>query len=300
MTDHRPAVTVIVPTYNSSGTLRLSLETVLRQDFSDFEVWVVGDGCSDDSETVVSSFGDKRVHWMNLPTNSGTPGMPRNEGLRRARGRFIAYLGHDDLWFPWHLSELVDCIEKSNSDFVYSLGVIIGPEGAVGTFTLPNKAWDLKAMLSPSNWLHRKSMIEVVGLWSPDVKVGNDHDFLQRVLATKMRLDFRRNVSVLKYPAPLWRMYSLASNFPQSSHVKALRHNAEELRLELLMELATVVSEQGLRLHYQRASRLPVQLRALIRWSFDLYGRKRWPLNHFLYWRWRRRTGLIGKKRMPK
>lgn len=300
MTDHPPAVTVIIPTYNSSGTLRLSLETVLLQDFSDFEVWVVGDGCSDDSETVVSSFGDKRVHWMNLPVNSGTPSMPRNEALRRARGRFIAYLGHDDLWFPWHLSELVDCIEKSNSDFVYSLGVIIGPEGAVGTFTLPKKAWDLKVMLSPSNWLHRKSMIEVVGLWSPDVKVGDDHDFLQRVLATKMRLDFRKNVSVLKYPAPLWYMYSLASNFPQTSHVEALRQNAAELRFELLMELATVVSEQGLKFHYQRASRLPEQLRALIRWSLDLYGRKRWPLNYFLYWRWRRRVGLIGKREIFK
>jgi glycosyltransferase involved in cell wall biosynthesis len=299
MTEHPPAVTVIIPTYNSSGTLRLSLETVLRQDFIDFEVWVVGDGCTDDSETVVSSFDDKRVHWMNLPVNSGTPSMPRNEALHRARGRFIAYLGHDDLWFPWHLSELVDCIEKSNSDFVYSLGVIIAPEGAAGTFTLPKKAWDLKVMLSPSNWLHRKDMIEVVGLWSPDVKVGDDHDFLQRVLATKMRLDFRRNVSVLKYPSPLWHMYSLTSNFPQSSHAEALRHNPEKLRLELLMELATVVSEQGLRLHYQRASRLPEQLRTLIRWSFDLYGRRRWPLNHFLYWRWRRRAGLTGKKPMP-
>lgn len=298
MTEHPSTVTVIIPTYNSSGTLRLSLETVLRQDFIDFEVWVVGDGCTDDSETVVSSFGDKRVHWMNLPVNSGTPSMPRNEALRRAKGRFIAYLGHDDLWFPWHLSELVDCIEKSNSDFVYSLGVIMGPEGTVGTFTLPNKAWDRNAMLSPSNWLHRKRLIEVVGPWSPDVKIGDDRDFLQRVLTAKMRLDFRRHISVLKYPAPLWCMYSLTSNFPQSSYVKAMRHNAEELRFALLMELATVVSEQGLRLH-QRASRLPEPLRALIGRALDMYGRKRWPVNSFLYWFWRRRSGLTGKKRMP-
>ena len=87
MVEETPAVTVIIPTYNSSGTLRLTLETVLLQDFDDFEVWVVGDGCTDDSETVVSSFGDKRFHWVNLPVNSGTPSVPRNEALRRARGR---------------------------------------------------------------------------------------------------------------------------------------------------------------------------------------------------------------------
>ena len=111
MTEKSPIVTVIIPTYNSSGTLRLSLETVLQQDFTDYEIWVIGDNCSDDSEAVVMSFRDKRVQWINLSVNSGTPSVPRNEGLRRARGRFIAYLGHDDLWFPWHLSQLVDCIE---------------------------------------------------------------------------------------------------------------------------------------------------------------------------------------------
>jgi len=62
MTEQSPTVTVVIPTYNSSGTLRLSLETVLWQDFVDFEVWVVGDGCTDDSETIISSFGDTRVH----------------------------------------------------------------------------------------------------------------------------------------------------------------------------------------------------------------------------------------------
>ena len=159
MTEESPTVTVIIPTYNSSGTLQLSLETVLWQDFTDFEVWVVGDGCTDDSKTIVSSFGDTRVHWVNLSVNSGTPSMPRNEALRRARGRLVAYLGHDDLWFPWHLSELVDCIEKSNCDLAFSLGVMLGPEGAVGTFTLPKTAWDRKAAISPSNWLHRKNLI---------------------------------------------------------------------------------------------------------------------------------------------
>ncbi|MBA7687511.1 hypothetical protein ES703_95974 [subsurface metagenome] len=233
MNEQSPTVTVIIPTYNSSGTLRLSLETVLRQDFVDFEVWVVGDGCTDDSETIVSSFGDTRVHWVNLPANSGTPSMPRNEALRHARGRLIAYLGHDDLWFPWHLSELVDCIEKNNCDLAFSLGVMLGPEGIFGTFTLPKKAWDGRIAISPSNWLHRKELIETVGPWSTTIRIGDDQDFLQRVLTAKARLGFRRQLSVLKFPSALWRMYSLTSNFPQSSYVETMRHNASDLCLEL-------------------------------------------------------------------
>lgn len=297
MNEQSPTVTVIIPTYNSSGTLRLSLETVLRQDFVDFEVWVVGDGCTDDSKTIVSSFGDTRLHWVNLPVNSGTPSMPRNEALRRARGRLVAYLGHDDLWFPWHLSELVDCIEKNNCDLAFSVGMMLGPEGVFGTFTLPKTAWGGRTAISPSNWLHRKNLIKTVGPWSATIRIGDDRDFLQRVQAAKARLDFRRQLSVLKFPSALWRMYSLTSNFPQSSYVETMRHNASELRLELLLNLATAMSLRGPVLP-KGTIRLPGPLRSLIQWCFDLYGHQRWPLNNFLYWRWRRSSGLTGKRRM--
>ncbi len=295
MSEESPTVTVIIPTYNSSGTLRLSLETVLWQGFTDFEVWVVGDGCTDDSETIVSSFGDTRLHWVNLPANSGTPSMPRNEGLHRARGRLVAYLGHDDLWFPWHLSELVDCIEKSRCDLACSLGVMLGPEGAVGTFTLPKTARDRKTAISPSNWLHRKNLIEVVGPWSTTIRTGHDRDFLRRVMAAGARLGFRQQVSVLKFPSMLWRMYALTSNFPQSSYVEAMHHNPVDLRLKLLLDLARTMSQWGPVLPRDTA-RLPGLLRVLIEWSFDLYGRQRWPLDDFFYWRWRHGSGLTSKK----
>ncbi len=295
MNDQSPTVTVIVPTYNSSGTLRLSLETVLRQDFVDFEVWVVGDGCTDDSKTIVSSFGDRRLHWVNLSVNSGTPSMPRNEALHRARGRLVAYLGHDDLWFPWHLSELVDCIEKDNCDLAFSLGVMLGPEGVFGTFTLPKKAWDRRSAISPSNWMHRKNLIEVVGPWSTAIRIGDDRNFLQRILAANARLGFRQQLSVIKFPSVLWQMYSLTSNFPQSSYVEAMRRNASELRLELLLNLAKAMSLWKPPL-VRGTMRLPGPLRVLIEWSLDLYGRQRWPLNNFFYWRWRRTSGMTGKK----
>lgn len=299
MNKYSPAVTVIIPTYNSSGTLRLSLETVIAQGFTDFEVRVVGDGCTDDSETVVSSFGDPRVHWRNLPENSGTPSLPRNEALRHARGQLIAYLGHDDLWFPWHLAELIDCIKKSGSDFVFSLGLILDPKGVVGSFSLPDKAWDQKkGFLSPSNWLHRKGVIDVIGPWSPGLRVGNDCDFLRRLLAANTRLGFRRQLSVLKFPSSAWRMYSLTSSSPQSSYMEAMRQDAAELRLNLLMELATLISKQRPRFS-KSATGLPSPLYTLIDWAFDIYGRQRWPVNHFLYWRWRKIVGLPEKERMP-
>jgi glycosyltransferase involved in cell wall biosynthesis len=293
MAEESPAITVVIPTYKSSGTLRLALETVLLQDFHDFEVRVVGDACTDDSEAVVSSFKDKRLKWTNLSVNSGGPGLPRNEALRRAKGQFIAYLGHDDLWLPWHLSGLVDCIEKSNSGFVYSLGLMLGPSGVVGTFTLPEEALNRKGKISPSNWLHRKDIIDTVGFWSQDRKIfGHDCEFLHRVQAADVRFGFQQQLSVLKFPSVLWRMYSLVSDFPQTPYVEAMRSNASGLRLELLT--AAAASQSGV---WQREGNfITGPLRALARRFYALYGYERWPLRNFLQWRWQRMSGLTGKK----
>jgi glycosyltransferase involved in cell wall biosynthesis len=208
MSQAGPAVSVIIPTYNSSGTMALTLQTVLWQDFTDFEVLVVGDGCTDDSEKVVATFKDRRLLWVNLPSNSGGPGLPRNEGLRRANGRLIAYLGHDDLWFPWHLSELVDCIETSGSDFAYSLGADLGPDGVIGTFALTHRPRSLTENISPSNWLHRKSLTEAIGFWSPYLKVGHDRGFLQRVIAANVKLEFRRQLTVMKFPSAVAHIFA--------------------------------------------------------------------------------------------
>jgi glycosyltransferase involved in cell wall biosynthesis len=57
-----PQVTVIIPTYNRSQTLACALRSLRLQTFEDFEVWAVGDGCTDESEQVVASFHDSRLH----------------------------------------------------------------------------------------------------------------------------------------------------------------------------------------------------------------------------------------------
>lgn len=288
MSEREATVSVIIPTFNSSGTLRLALQTVLWQDLTDFEVWVVGDGCTDDSENVVASFGDDRLHWVNLSSNSGGPSLPRDEGLRRAKGRFIAYLGHDDLWFPWHLSELVDCIETGNSDFVYSLGAIIGPDGVVGTFSLAHRSWSRTEFISPCNWLHRKCLIDVVGSWSTEKKYGDDQEFLRRVLGADLTLKFRRELSVLKFPAEMWHMYLIKTDFPQTRYVEAMRQDPTKLRDELLLEFATLKSRD-------QKQRIPFYRRQVDHWIFSLlhyYGLHRWPVNILLYRRWRRKVGL--------
>ena len=94
----QPTVSIIISTYNWSSVLRFAIASVLAQTFRSFELIVVGDCCTDDSEAVVESFSDPRIQWYNLTENAGGQFGPNNQGVALARGRYIAYLGHDDLW----------------------------------------------------------------------------------------------------------------------------------------------------------------------------------------------------------
>ena len=116
-----PLVTVVIATYNRAETLKYAKESVLWQRYKNFELWVIGDCCTDHTEKVVQSFNDARVNFYNLPQNSGYQSKPNNEGIKRSKGQFIAYLNHDDIWLPNHLQDTVAHLQATNADIVFSI-----------------------------------------------------------------------------------------------------------------------------------------------------------------------------------
>lgn len=291
MTASRPQVSVIVPTYNCSGPLRLTLQTVAMQDLEDFEVWVIGDGCTDGSSDVVASLGDCRFRWVNREENSGGPSRPRNEALRRASGEYIAYLGHDDLWFPWHLSSLTSHIGATGASLACSLGALIAPCGAYASFSLPAGGRPTeRTAISPSNWMHGQDLTGRIGLWSTRLRTGDDREFLGRVRTAGLLVSTSRQLSVLKFPAGAWRMYALRRDYPQTTYVEAMRDDPQALRDRVLVDLALSFAQRG-SANTARSEALSA-FRQLASRVVLLYGRTRWPVDWILYRRWRRRAGL--------
>lgn len=92
-----PAISVIIPTYNRSHLLPRSIGSVLSQEFSDFELFVIDDGSSDDTSKVVSSWNDPRLHYVRFEQNLGI-GAARNAGVAQATGDWLAFLDSDDKW----------------------------------------------------------------------------------------------------------------------------------------------------------------------------------------------------------
>ena len=124
----QPLVSVIIPTYNRGNVLRIAIQSVLWQTEQNFELLVMGDGCTDDSESVVNSFGDARIQWHNLPSNSGHQSAPVNAGLALSRGRYIAFLGHDDIWHPDHLRTQLRAIASAKAGVSLAVIEMRGPK----------------------------------------------------------------------------------------------------------------------------------------------------------------------------
>ena len=235
-----PLVTVIVATFNSRLTLARALESVRRQTSQDFEVQVVGDDCTDGSEAVVAAIGDPRFHWTNLPRNSGSQAGPNNEGLRRARGRFVAYLGHDDLWFPWHLDTLVDTASSEGASFVHGLGVILGP-GSIAATGPPRRGASYRGhCVPPTNWLVERALLERIGPWREPGSIGwpVDLDVLFRIAASGARIACASRLTTIKFPSALWRAYASDAPRPQIPMSEELARDPGTLAARLLCEVA--------------------------------------------------------------
>lgn len=97
-----PQVSVVIPSFNSEPYIHQTLESVRGQTFADWELIVVDDGSTDGSPAVVESFSgqDPRIRLLRLGRNTGRPAVPRNAGVRAARGTYVAFLDADDGWHP--------------------------------------------------------------------------------------------------------------------------------------------------------------------------------------------------------
>lgn len=102
-----PFFSVIIPAYNRAGVIGATLASVAQQDEKDYEILVVDDGSTDDTAQVAAALSGVRV----LRQENGGPGKARNLGISKARGRYVAFLDSDDVWFPWTLRTYREAIE---------------------------------------------------------------------------------------------------------------------------------------------------------------------------------------------
>jgi len=179
-------VSVIMPLYNMEAFLKTSIESVLEQTFSNFELIIVDDGSTDNSVQIVCGFSDKRIKYfkqMNLGVSSA-----RNFGILNAQGKYCAFLDPDDIWLSNKLEIQITAMEKEeiacsgtlmsylnlNSDFFGVCGedVSLKQEDVASGNLMP---------FALSSMIVRSDILNTVGLFNENFLAAEDHELLSRI-----------------------------------------------------------------------------------------------------------------------
>ena len=113
-------VSIIMPSYNTAQYIADSIRSVQAQTYKNWELLIVDDCSSDNSDDVVAPFlSDARIRYLKNEVNGGAA-VSRNYALREAKGRWIAFLDSDDLWHPEKLERQILFMKKENCHFSYT------------------------------------------------------------------------------------------------------------------------------------------------------------------------------------
>ncbi|MGB3405555.1 MAG: glycosyltransferase [Microcoleaceae cyanobacterium] len=218
-------ISVIIPVYNGETTICETIQSVLNQTYSNFELLIINDGSTDNTLEMISSFEDSRIQVFSYE-NAGQ-GASRNRGLKQAKGEYVSFIDADDLWTVEKLEDQITALQQypeaavaySWTDYVTELGEFISHA--------PQRLYQgnvyARLLLSDfigsgSNVLIRKSAILELNGFDQSLPPAEDWDMWLRLAA-------RYPFTVVPKPQILYRVS------PHSSSFNVLKMEAASLRV---------------------------------------------------------------------
>ena len=182
----KPLVSVIIPAYNRGWILTEAIDSVLAQDFEDYELIVVDDGSTDNTRAILDTYGQDIIVLRQV--NKGVSAA-RNLGIAEAEGQLVAFLDSDDLWLPRKLSRQVEFF-KSNPDALINQteeiwmrnGVRVNPKNRhrKPSGMIFERSLGL-CLVSPSAVMIRRTLFDAVGIFDENLPACEDYDLWLRI-----------------------------------------------------------------------------------------------------------------------
>lgn len=191
----KPLISIVIPLYNKESSILTTIQSVISQTYTDYELIVVNDGSTDNGTKIVENYPDTRINLINK--ENGGVCSARNRGIQEAKGEYIALLDADDLWDVKYLEEQVKMMNDFPDAAMWSInyaetrnGKIVRrvptglPDGYRGYvehyFEMPERVSDL---FHPSSTVVRREVFDKVGLFDERIKYAEDSDMWFRVNA---------------------------------------------------------------------------------------------------------------------
>ena len=172
-------VSIIMPSYNTGRFIKETIESVLAQSYSNWELILVDDCSKDDTDAVLSEYlADARIRYIKNEINSGAA-VSRNRALREAKGKWIAFLDSDDLWEPEKLEKQIRFMEENGYHFSYTNYIEIDEESKPNGKSITGPKQITKHGMHNYCWMGCLTVMydaETVGLVQiEDIKKNNDY-----------------------------------------------------------------------------------------------------------------------------
>jgi len=206
-------ISVVIPLYNKEKSILSIIQSVVNQTFTDYELLIVDDGCTDKSAAVAASYPDTRIRIIHK--ENGGVSSSRNRGIMEAKGEYVALLDADDQWDMKYLEEQMRMVndypdaamwginfaETRNGQIIRTLATGL-PEGYRGYvedyFEMKGRVSDL---FCSSSVVIRKEVFEKVGMFDERLKYSEDNDMWWRILATYPVAYYDRYMVFYRYDA---------------------------------------------------------------------------------------------------
>lgn len=190
-------VSVIIPVYNAKNTISEAIDSILNQTHQNFEIVIIDDGSTDNTESILKKYMNKEEKIkVYTQVNQGVS-KARNNGIKKATGKYITFLDADDLYHPTFLEKMYNRIKKNESDICYC-GVDTIPEGRKLKWLDKFRDGDIlvdyvkgKIPLHTGTWLINKEYLETNELFFPEgVSWGEDLEFFYKAVALTDKITF--------------------------------------------------------------------------------------------------------------
>lgn len=190
-----PVFSIICPTFNRCFVLWRAIQSVLMQTYPFFELIIVDDASTDDTKKLLALFTDPRIRSVFLKKNHG-PSYARNQGIKRARGKYIAYIDSDNVWHPDYLETMKEAFRKFPKKALvfckknYRLKVLDDKKRTIqlrDEFTGHKKYFDLKRLwqrkiiIDTNTMCHRREVVRKAGGWDEKLTFWEDFEYTLRI-----------------------------------------------------------------------------------------------------------------------
>ncbi|MDA3896864.1 MAG: glycosyltransferase [Desulfobacteraceae bacterium] len=211
-----PLVSVIMPTYNRASIIGKSIETVIEQHYTNWELLICDDASSDDTEAVVTKYGDSRIHYTKFQKIGAAAA--RNKGLESARGSIIAYLDSDNYWHPFFLAAVVNgLLENPGHSSLYAdyIDFHVDRENKARIKSFNSHFFNHEELLKKpfidlNSFVHHRELYDCFGGFNENLSRRQDYDLI-------LKYTWLRDPLHLKH---LMVLYHRNDNLAQITHTK--------------------------------------------------------------------------------